>query len=221
MFPAPDGSLEANSGKENIPRVFSGNGLTEGLALGHVVRHEPMVEVTKLIAEDAEEEIRRIDQAVYELRRNVDDLLLTDDVSHAGDHLDVLETYRMFANDRGWLTRIHDAIRTGLTAEAAVDRVINNIRVRLTGQRDLYLRERLNDFEDLSNRLLRILTGRAVLASEDKLPRDAILVARTMGPAELLDYDQKKLRGLVLEEGAMGAHVAIVARALNIPLVAR
>jgi len=220
MFPAPDGSLEANSGKENIPRVFSGNGLTEGLALGHVVRHEPMVEVTKLIAEDAEEEIRRIDQAVYELRRNVDDLLLTDDVSHAGDHLDVLETYRMFANDRGWLTRIHDAIRTGLTAEAAVDRVINNIRVRLTGQRDLYLRERLNDFEDLSNRLLRILTGRAVLASEDKLPRDAILVARTMGPAELLDYDQKKLRGLVLEEGAMGAHVAIVARALNIPLVA-
>ncbi len=219
MFPRSGLSPEQEADQPDVQRRFVGSGLTEGLALGHVVLHEPRVEVTRLIADNVEEEIHRLDRAVYSLRRNIDDLLRTEDVSHAGEHLDVLETYRMFANDRGWLRRINDAIRSGLTAEAAVERVISNIRARLTGQRDQYLRERLHDFEDLSNRLLRILSGRAVLASEDKLPRDAVLVARTMGPAELLDYDRKKLRGLVLEEGAMGAHVAIVARALNIPLV--
>ena len=200
-------------------RVFKGRGLTEGLAMGHVVLHEPRVEVTRLISDDADEEDARLSAAIYKLRRNVDDLLATEDVSHAGEHLQVLEAYRMFANDRGWLRRIRDAIGTGLTAEAAVERVNNAMRARLGGRRDAYLRDRLHDFEDLSNRLLRILSGRAELASQDKLPRDAILLARTMGPAELLDYDRKKLRGLVLEESALGAHVAIVARALNLPML--
>ena len=157
--------------------------------------------------------------AIYKLRRNVDKMLATEDVSHAGEHLAVLETYRMFANDRGWLRSIQDAVRSGLTAEAAVERVNNAMRARLSRHRDSYLRDRMHDFEDLSNRLLRILTGRAQLASEDKLPRDAIIMARTMGPADLLYYDRRKIRGLVLEEAAMGSHVTIVSRALNIPLV--
>ena len=212
---------ETGSGEmpDNRPQNFKGRGLTEGLAMGHVVLHEPRVEVTRLIGEDAEEESERLSAAVYKLRRNVDDMLRNDDVSHDGEHMAVLEAYRMFANDRGWLRRIQAAIQTGLTAEAAVERVNNGMRARLGGQRDAYLRERLHDFEDLSNRLLRILTGRAELASEDKLPRDAVLLARTMGPAELLDYDRRKLRALVLEDGALGAHVAIVARALNIPML--
>ena len=219
MFPTGVDGPSVSEIQKNTPRVFHGQGLTEGLALGQAVLHEPRVEVTKLIADDVEEEIRRLDQAVYVLRRDVDNLLQTEDVSHAGEHLDVLETYRMFANDRGWLRRINDAIKTGLTAEAGTERVMNNMRARVTGQRDQYLRDRLNDFEDLTNRLLRILSGRALRSSDDKLPRHAILIARTMGPAELLDYDRRKLRGLILEEGAMGAHVAIVARALNIPLI--
>ena len=203
----------------DAPRVFKGIGHNDGIAMGHVVLHEPRVEVTKLISDDTEEEGRRLSSAIYKLRRNIDKMLATEDVSHAGEHLAVLETYRMFANDRGWLRRIQDAVHSGLTAEAAVERVNNAMRARLSRHRDIYLRDRMHDFEDLSNRLLRILTGRAQLASEDKLPRDAIIMARTMGPADLLDYDRRKIRGLVLEEAAMGAHVTIVARALNIPLV--
>ena len=54
---------------------------------------------------------------------------------------------------------------------------------------------------------------------KDQLPDNAILIARMMGPAALLDYDRKKLRGLMLEEGGPTSHVAIVARALGIPAV--
>ena len=220
MLVAADEELAEGVGNRAGPHRFEGIGLTQGLAMGHVVLHEPRVEVTRLISDDPQAETRRLEAAVYQLRRNVDEMLTNEDVSHAGEHLAVLQAYRMFANDRGWLLRMKDAVRTGLTAEAAVERVNNAMRARLGGQRDAYLLDRLHDFEDLANRLLRILSGRAELASQDKLPRDAILIARTMGPAELLDYDRRKLRGLVLEEGALGAHVSIVARALNIPMIA-
>ena len=218
---AASGETEAVAREPEGPRRFEGLQLTEGLAMGHVVLHEPRVTVERLIAEDIDEEFKRLDAAVYELRRAVDELLLTEDVSHAGEHFDVLETYKMFANDEGWFTRMREAVRTGLTAEAAVERVQNDTRARLTGQRDTYLRERLHDFEDLSNRLLRILTGRGQTASKDKLPKDAILIARSMGPAELLDYERRHLRGLVIEEGTASAHVSIVARALGIPTIGR
>jgi phosphotransferase system enzyme I (PtsP) len=87
-------------------------------------------------------------------------------------------------------------------------------------QNDAYWRERQRDLDDLSDRLLRILAGRITSADEpSSLPSDAILVARTMGPAELLDYDRKRLRGLVVEDGSAQSHVAIVAKALGIAAV--
>jgi phosphotransferase system enzyme I (PtsP) len=124
----------------------------------------------------------------------------------------------MFAYDRGWAERIREAVMSGLTAEAAVERVQNDTRARMLRQTDPYLRDRLHDLDDLANRLLRQLVGWDHLG-EFELPRDAIIVARNMGPAELLDYDREKLRGLVLEEGAPTSHVIIVARALGIATV--
>ena len=193
----------------------------EGIALGHAVLHEPRVHVTRLIAEDVDAELNRLEQSVYELRGSIDDMLETEDLSHAGDHREVLQAYRMFANDRGWLQRMTEAVRTGLTAEAAVERVQNDTRARLQRAADPYLRDRLHDFDDLANRLLRKLTGVTLSSASGNLPNDAILIARNMGPAELLDYDKERLRGLVLEEGAQNAHVTIVARALGIATVGR
>jgi len=117
------------------------------------------------------------------------------------------------------VNRMHEVVRTGLTAEAAVERVQSDNRARMLRQKDPYLRDRLHDLDDLANRLLRILTGQTGTAAAGELPKDAVLVARTMGPAELLDYDRRKLRGVVLEEAGETSHVAIVARALGVPLV--
>jgi phosphotransferase system enzyme I (PtsP) len=134
---------------------ISGTSFAEGIALGHAVLHEPRVHVTKLIAEDTELELKRLEQAVYALRGSIDDMLETEDLSHAGEHREVLQAYRMFANDRGWLQRMLEAVNTGLTAEAAVERVQNDTRARLQRAADPYIRDRLHDFDDLANRLLR------------------------------------------------------------------
>ena len=198
---------------------LKGTGLSDGIALGHVVLHEPRVVVTNFIADDIPKELKHLDAAVETLRASLDELLEHGDVVEGGEHRDVLEAYRMFAYDRGWVHKLQEAVMTGLTAEAAVERVQSDTRARMLRQTDPFLRERLHDLDDLANRLMRQLTGRDHAPSRESLPENAILVARSMGPAALLDYDRKRLRGLVLEEGGPHSHVAIVARALGIPTV--
>jgi phosphotransferase system, enzyme I, PtsP len=198
---------------------FKGSALSEGIALGHVVLHEPRVVVTNFIADDVPKELEHLKGAIETLRSSVDEMLEHGDVVEGGEHRDVLEAYRMFAYDRGWVHKLEEAVMTGLTAEAAVERVQSDTRARMLRQTDPFLRERLHDLDDLANRLMRQLTGRDHAPSRESLPENAILVARSMGPAALLDYDRKRLRGLVLEEGGPHSHVAIVARALGIPTV--
>jgi phosphotransferase system, enzyme I, PtsP len=198
---------------------LKGMALSEGIALGHVVLHEPRVVVTNYIADDVSKELKHLDSAIETLRTDLDQLLEHGDVVDGGEHRDVLEAYRMFAYDTGWVHKLQEAVMTGLTAEAAVERVQSDTRARMLRQTDPYLRERLHDLDDLANRLMRQLTGRDHAPSRENLPENAILVARSMGPAALLDYDRKRLRGLVLEEGGPQSHVAIVARALGIAAV--
>jgi phosphotransferase system, enzyme I, PtsP len=201
------------------PLQLAGQALSDGVGLGYVVLHEPRVVVSNLIADDPSAEIRRLEQAIADLRSSIDDLVDRGDVAHGGEHREVLETFRMFAHDRGWLRRLHEAVGSGLTAEAAVERVQSDNRARMLRQTDPYLRERLHDLDELANRLLHRLMGRDLVAKSATLPDNAILVARNMGPAALLDYDRSHLRGLVLEEGGPTSHIAIVARALGIPAV--
>jgi phosphotransferase system enzyme I (PtsP) len=193
--------------------------LSEGIALGHAVLHEPRVVITNYIAEDLPNELKRLETALDKLRIDLDRMLERGDVADGGEHRDVLEAYRMFANDAGWQHKLREAVATGLTAEAAVERVQSDTRARMLRSTDPYLRERLHDLDDLGHRLMRQLLGHAHAPARDQMPDNAILVARSMGPAALLDYDRKKLRGLVLEEGTANSHVAIVARALGIPAV--
>jgi phosphotransferase system, enzyme I, PtsP len=184
-----------------------------------MVLHEPRVEIQNLIAENIPAEEKRLVVAIEQLRSQMDELLDGSDAARATDYSDVLETIRMFAHDKGWVNRLREAVHTGLTAEAAVERVQNDNRARMMRIQDPYLRDRMHDLDDLSNRLLRILTGAVATASRTDLPQNAIVVARNMGPAELLDYDRTKLRGVILEEGGKTSHVAIVARALGIPAI--
>jgi phosphotransferase system enzyme I (PtsP) len=195
--------------------------LNAGMAIGPAVLHEPRLLIRQVVAEDVEGELKRLRHGVAAMRNAIDELVATSRGLGSGEHRDVLEAYRMFAADRGWITRIADAIRSGLSAEAAVQKVRDDTRTRMMQVSDSYLRERLLDLEDLANRLQQHLSGRPPSAASADLPAEFILVARAMGPAELMDYARRRIVGLVLEEGSPTAHVAIVARALDIPVVAR
>ena len=197
------------------PVLFRGATGQEGTSEGRVWLHEPRVVVTNPVADDPLTEIERIRAAVGTLRVSVDDLLEAESLDK--DQKAVLEAYRMFAHSRGWLRRMEEDIASGLSAEAAVEKEQSAARTRLNQVPDAYLRERLHDLDDLSNRLLRILTGQGQDTGAE-MPDNPVLVARNIGPAELLEYG-RKLKGLVLEEGSVGSHAAVVARALSIPMV--
>lgn len=201
------------------PRSFAGMGFSEGIALGQVVLHDPRVVVRNFVADDVGLERERLDGAIRTMRVSIDDMFNSGDMQVSSEHREILESYRMFAHDRGWVRRLEEAVTSGLTAEAAVERVQNDIRARMLRQSDPYIRDRLHDLDDLANRLLRVLTGASSLFEQRELPQYAIVVARNLGPAELLEYDRARLKGIVLEEGAMTSHVAIIARSLGIVAV--
>src|SRR5271165_2321799 len=201
------------------PLSLKGLGIADGLGLGHVVMHQPRVAVSKIVADDVESELQRLETAISAMRASVDDLIDRSDDGVSGEHRDVLEAFRMIAHDRGWLRRLREAVSSGLTAEAAVERVQNDARAKLQRQTDPYLRDRLHDLTDIANRLLHQLAGQSLVLLPEELPESAILVARSMSPAALLDYDRARLRGIVLEEAGASSHIAIVARALALPAV--
>ena len=209
------GEGEAMSAKHKQPVLFRGGTGQEGAAEGRVWLHEPRVVVTNPVADDPVAETERLRAAVGQLRVSVDDLLSVETLDK--EQVAVLEAYRMFAHSRGWLRRMEVDVEAGLSAEAAVEKEQSTARSRMEQVGDAYLRERLHDLDDLSNRLLRILTGQGKDTGA-AMPENPVLVARNIGPGELLEYG-RKLRGVVLEEGSVGSHAAIVARALAIPLV--
>jgi len=197
-------------------QVFRGGIGQEGAAEGHAFLHDPRVVITNPIGDDPDVELKRLRVAIKSLRGSLD-AALADTGKGEGDHVQVLETYRMFANSKGWLRRMEEDIARGLSAEAAVEKEQSAAQARMRNVPDAYLRDRLHDLDDLSNRLLRILTGQGRAAQADR-PDDAVLIARNIGPGELLEYG-RTLKAIVLEEGSVGSHAAVIARAWAIPLI--
>jgi phosphotransferase system, enzyme I, PtsP len=206
-------------GASLMPTRLTGIVLNAGLAMGTAVSHERGLVIRRLVAEDPEQERQRLKAALVELNAKLETLFSEGDLAHQGEHREVLETYRMFAEDRGWMARIEEIIASGLTAEAAVHRVQSDIQARMNQVTDPYLKERFFDLDDLANRLLHHLVGGESTAQS--LPEEAVLIARHLGPAELIDYDRTKLKAVILTEGSPTAHVAIVARALDLPMLGR
>jgi len=199
--------------------ALTGLPLVVGMGAGHATYHRPHVHIEHTLADDIEAERQRVYSAFGKMREQIDMIANQADFMKGGEHEEVLSTYKMFAYDEGWSRRINEAIDSGLTAEAAIDRVQQHTRMRMRQIDDPLLAERMHDLEDLSNRLLRIVSGQMSTAAQLGLREDTILIARNLGPAELLEYDRRRLKGVILEEGSLTAHVTIVARAMGIPVL--
>ena len=203
------------------PQRLSGLTLVKGLASGVAVYHQPRVTIEHVMADDTEAERQRVLGAFDRMREQIDRMASQAEFGAGGEHEEVLETSKMFAYDEGWARRINEAIDSGLTAEAAIERVQQRTRMRMRQIDDPLLADRMHDLEDLSNRLLRTVSGQLGTAASLGLRGDTILIARNLGPAELLEYDKRRLKGVLLEEGALTAHVVIVARAMGVPVLGR
>ena len=217
---ADDGPADARVA-ETGTTILQGLQLVMGMARGHAVFHQPRIHVEHTVAEDTEAERQRVISAFAKMREQIDRMTGAAEFGTEGEHQEVLETYKMFAYDEGWIRRINEAIDSGLTAEAAIERVQQRTRMRMRQIDDPLLQDRMHDLEDMANRLLRIVSGQLGTAAQLGLRQDAILIARNLGPAELLEYDRRRLKGVILEEGSLTAHVTIVARAMGVPVLGR
>ncbi len=211
----------AHGAFDNGTIALGGLSLVQGMAAGVAIFHQPNIRIEHTVAEDTEAERHRVYSAFDKMREQIDRMTSQADFAKGGEHEEVLQTYKMFAYDEGWSRRINEAIDSGLTAEAAIERVQQRTRMRMRQIDDPLLADRMHDLEDLANRLLRIVSGQMSTAAQLGLKQDSILVARNLGPAELLEYDKRRLRGVILEEGSLTAHVIIVARAMGIPVLGR
>ena len=216
-----DDEEAALSPQQTGPVRLTGLALVKGLAAGAAVYHQPRITIEHVMAEDRDAELQRVYLAFDKMREQIDRMASQAEFGVGGEHEEVLETYKMFAYDEGWSRRIIEAIDSGLTAEAAIERVQQRTRMRMRQIDDPLLADRMHDLEDLANRLLRIVSGQMGTAASMGLRQDSILIARNLGPAELLEYDKRRLKGVVLEEGSLTAHVVIVARAMGIPVLGR
>ncbi len=200
---------------------FIGLKFAPGLARGVAVMHRKRIEVKIALSEDPAKELQRLQIALNGLQDSIDKLIHQSDLEEGGEQRDIMETYRMFAHDKGWINQLVDAINSGLSAESAVSKTQDDMTARMGKVQSEYIRSRLHDLEDVSNRLLQHLSGEHKTPISSDLPARFILVARTLGPAELLEYGRKKLKGIILEDGAATSHIVIIARAMEIPVVGK
>ena len=212
--------IDAAAADQSAQRL-TGQKLVDGMGAGIAVWHQPRITIEHTVADDTEAERHRVYAAFDKMREQIDRMTSQAEFGIGGEQEEVLETYKMFAYDEGWSRRINEAIDSGLTAEAAIERVQQRTRMRMRQIDDPLLRDRMHDLEDLSNRLIRIVSGQMGTAAQMGLRQDSILIARNLGPAELLEYDRRRLKGVVLEEGSLTAHVIIVARAMGVPVIGR
>jgi phosphotransferase system enzyme I (PtsP) len=218
---ADKAAVAGDGGRDAGTTQIKGLRLVAGMGRGVAVYHQPRVLIEHTMADDIEAERHRLVSAFSKMREQIDAMMGQAEFGTVGEHQEVLETYKMFAYDEGWSRRINEAIDSGLTAEAAIERVRQRTAQRMRQIDDPLLADRMHDLDDLANRLLRIVSGQLGTAAQAGLPQDAVLIARNLGPAELLEYDRRKLKGVILEEGSLTAHVTIVARAMGVPMLGR
>ncbi len=196
-------------------KKIEGVRLISGLAVGKAFIHQRLDSIGPLLATDSKRELKKLTDALKSVEAEVNTMLANPFVSD--EEAGIFETYLMFTQDKGWISKITKAIEGGLTAKSAVRKVGEEIAGRMDMITDPYIKERIHDFKDLANRLIRHLTGNS--KQKKQLPKNAILVAQSMGPAELLDYDVSRVRAIILEQGSQAMHVVIVARSLNLPVI--
>ena len=200
-----------------VPALMQGIGLSSGLGLGHAFWHSPQHTPSFKKETTARKEKNRLNKAFLALQKEIDDLF-----SGAADHLpnesnQILEIYRHLAADRGWKRRLFKEIDSGSLAENAAQSIL--FQFKEIYESNHFWKTRLHDLEDLSARLHKHLMKKSSKNPSLGVSEPLIVIAKSLGVADLLEYHNKNLKGVILTETNESSHMIILARSLGIPIV--
>ncbi|ARJ66275.1 phosphoenolpyruvate--protein phosphotransferase [Magnetospirillum sp. ME-1] len=205
--------------------VRDGLGVSRGIAIGTLYLHDSgtiAVPELRIAANRLDAECTRFAEAAANAGRQVEQL--QDKAGRlggaAGEELGyLLDAYRQMLHGSRLLRGVESRIRTErINAEAAVQQEINEIVRGFEAMEDPYLAARVADIKDIGRRLLRALTN-TVYRPFTALPRNAVIVAEEMTPADTALLDPALVAGLAASVGGSESHTAIMARSLGLPAV--
>lgn len=196
---------------------LSGKSVYKGIVLGPVTvlgKEDAQIKRTKIT--DADAEIARVgkagEQAQAQLQKLYDKALKEVGESSAA----IFEVHQMMLEDDDYLEAIHNMIRTEMVnAEYAVAVTGDNFSEMFAGMDNDYMKARAADIKDISNRLVRNLTGREDINDGNMEP--SIIVADDLSPSETVQMDKEKILAFVTVHGSTNSHTAILARMMSIP----
>ena len=198
-------------------KVWNGKSVCKGIAMGPVVvMKKKDFSVTKIKVSDPEAEISRVtaavDQAKSQLQEFYEKALREVGESSAM----IFMVHQMLLEDETFLDAVYTGIRSEqVNAEYAVSETGNQLAEMFAGMDDDYMKERAADLKDISDRLVRILTG--CERQDFCFSEPSILLADDLAPSETMQLDQAKILAFVTIRGSENSHTAILARTMNIP----
>lgn len=196
---------------------FSGKSVYKGITIGKVlVLKNKDFQIKRTKVDDAQAEIDRVDAAGEQAKAQLQKLY-DKAVKEVGEaSAAIFEVHQMMLEDDDYLDSIYNMIRTEMVnAEYAVAVTGDNFAEMFANMDDDYMKARAADVKDISERLVRNLSGEgdADLSSMDP----SIIVADDLSPSETVQMDKEKILGFVTVHGSTNSHTAILARMMNIP----
>jgi phosphotransferase system enzyme I (PtsI) len=203
--------------------TLAGIATSRGLVAGPVFlyRGDGEIPVPEYVVENGreEEEFRRYERAVADIRRDLESLISVLRERTGREDVRVFECHLMFLDDPMLETSVRRSITVDhLNAESAVKAFVSKMRTQFTRMNDSYFRERVRDFDDVERRLLIALTGFAQ-KTHFELKAPSIIVADDLTPSETVRLPRENILGFATNGGSATSHVALLARAMNIPAV--
>ena len=196
---------------------YQGKSVYKGIAMGPVVvlkKNDYQVKRTRI--EDPEAEIKRVDEALEKSKEQLQKLYdkAVQEVGEASAA--IFEVHQMMLEDDDYLEAIQNTIRTEqINAEYAVAATGDNFAEMFASMDDDYMKARSADIKDISERLVRNLSGQGDADLSSIEP--SIIVADDLSPSETVQMDKDKILAFVTVHGSTNSHTAILARMMNIP----
>ena len=196
---------------------FCGKSVYKGIAMGNVlVLKNRDHQIKRIRIENTQEEIKRVEQAGEQAKEQLQKLYdkVVKEVGEA--NAAIFEVHQMMLEDDDYLEAIHNMILTeNVNAEYAVAVTGDNFSKMFASMDDEYMKARAADVKDISERLVRNLSGQGDTDLSEMDP--SVIVADDLSPSETVQMDKEKILGFVTVHGSTNSHTAILARMMNIP----